>query len=146
MKEVIAIIRPERWPAMQLKLEELDLPEPTQHRVLGRGREQGLRYLAREGAAQGGGVRYLPKRMLSWVIEEQQVPPLIEAIVETNRTGTMGDGKLFVLPVEQSVPIGTEEGDLAELLTGSPSQRPRGDFPTFSSERGGNRCVQETTR
>ena len=101
MKEVIAIIRPERWFATRARVEQLGLPEFTEHRVLGRGRERGLRYLSRQGGA-GIGVRCLPKRMASWIVEDAQAPRLIEAVIEENQTGRLGDGKIFVLPVEEA--------------------------------------------
>lgn len=82
MNEVMAIIRPDRWRATQSRIEALGLPECIQHRVLGRGRERGLRYLSRQGAAAGTGVQFFPKRMLWWIVEESQVESLIEAIID----------------------------------------------------------------
>lgn len=115
MNEVMAIIRPDRWRATQSRIEALGLPECIQHRVLGRGRERGLRYLSRQGAAAGTGVQFFPKRMLWWSVEESQVEPLIEAIIDVNRTGGLGDGKIFVLAVEESIPISPEEVEVEEL-------------------------------
>ncbi len=115
MNEVMAIIRPDRWQSTQSRLKGLSLPECTQHRVLGRGRERGLRYLSRQGAAAGTGVQFFPKRMLWWIVEERQVEPLIEAIIDANRTGGLGDGKIFVLPIEESFPISLEEVEVEEL-------------------------------
>ena len=120
MKEVIAIIRPERWHQTSVRVQGLCLPAPqsgaarqaglsalTHHRVLGRGRERGLRYLPRQHAALGVGVRYLPKRLISWVVEETHVEPLVRAIIDVNRTGRVGDGKIFVLPVEEAIRVRT---------------------------------------
>jgi nitrogen regulatory protein PII 2 len=115
VNEVIAIIRPDRWSATELSLQGLNLPPPTHHRVLGRGREQGLRYLSRQGAVPGTEVKYLPKRMVSWLVEEEQLTPLIGAIIEANRTGQMGDGKIFVLPVEVSTSISSDQHEIEEL-------------------------------
>jgi nitrogen regulatory protein PII 2 len=109
LKEVVAIIRPQRWSYTKLRVQRLRLQAFTHARVLGRGRERGLRYLPRKGAASGMGVRYLPKRMISWIVEETQVEPLIRAIIEANQTGQVGDGKIFVLPIEQAVRIRTED-------------------------------------
>ena len=61
------------------------------------------------------GVRYLPKRMISWIVEEAQVEPLVEAIIEANQTGQLGDGKIFVLPVEEAVRIRTNERGVEAL-------------------------------
>ena len=113
LKEIIAIIRPQRWSHTKLLVQQLHIPAFTQTRVLGRGRARGLRYLPRTGAANGTGVRYLPKRMISWIVEETHVEPLVQAIIEANQTGQLGDGKIFVLPVEGVVrirgPFNTQE-------------------------------------
>ena len=66
------------------------------------------------------GVRYLPKRMISWIVEEAQVQPLVNAIIETNQTGQLGDGKIFVLPVEGAVRIRTGDRGLDALQTQQP--------------------------
>ena len=109
LKEVLAIIRPERWAQTKAQLQRLRLPAFTQQRVLGRGRGRGLRYLPRHGASRQTGIRYLPKRMVSWIVEEDQVEPLIQAILEVNQTGQMGDGKIFVLPIGEAIRIRTGE-------------------------------------
>ena len=118
LKEVIAIIRPQRWPQTKLRVQRLRLQAFTQQRVLGRGRARGLRYLPRAGAALGMGVRYLPKRMISWIVEESQVELLVRTVIEANQTGHIGDGKIFVLPVEGVVRVRTGERQ-AEALRGS---------------------------
>jgi nitrite reductase (NADH) large subunit len=100
LKEVIAIIRPERWQATKVKLESLGIAAFTHHRVVGRGNQRGLQFLARRGATAGTGFRFLPKRMISWIVPESQVGILVQAVMETNRTGQIGDGKIFVLPLD----------------------------------------------
>ena len=120
LKEVVAIIRPQRWSRTKLRVQRLRLHAFTHVRVLGRGRERGLRYLPRKGAAHGVGVRYLPKRMISWIVEASQVEPLIQALIESNQTGQLGDGKIFVLPVEDAVRLRTHERG-AEALRAEPS-------------------------
>ena len=117
LKEVVAIIRPQRWSATKLRIQRLRVQAFIHTRVLGRGRERGLRYLPRTGAARGMGVRYLPKRMISWVVEEAQVEPLVKAIIEANQTGQLGDGKIFILPVEDAVRIRTNEHGVEALRT-----------------------------
>ncbi len=115
MKEVIAIIRPERLYQTKIRLQRLRLSALTHHRVLGRGRERGLRYLPRQQAASDAGVRYLPKRLISWVVEETQVESLVNAILEVNRTGRVGDGKIFVLPLEEAIRVRTMDRGAAAL-------------------------------
>ena len=114
LKEVVAIIRPQRWTQTKLLVQQLGIMAFTHARVLGRGRERGLRYMPRQGAAHGVGVRYLPKRMISWIVPDDQVDALVQAIKEANRTGQVGDGKIFVLPVEEAVRLRTGERHTCE--------------------------------
>jgi nitrogen regulatory protein PII len=109
LKEVIAIIRPERWIQTKLKVESLGITAFTHHRVVGRGRQRGLHFLARRGAHSGTGFRFLPKRLVSWIVRESQVDGLVQAVMETNRTGQIGDGKIFVLPLDGVTQIDTGE-------------------------------------
>ena len=133
LKEVVAIIRPQRWSHTKLLVQRLGVQAFTHIRVLGRGRERGLQYLPRKGAAHGMGVRYLPKRMISWIVEEAQVEPLLEAILEANRTGQLGDGKIFVLPVDNAVRVRTNERGVEALRAEASFERVSGTmhgFPT----------------
>ena len=123
LKEVLAIIRPQRWTETKRRVEHLPAQGFTQQRVLGRGREGGLKYLPRAGAALGTAVRYLPKRMITWVVEEDQVEALVRTIIEANQTGLLGDGKIFVLPVEQAVRLRTGEKGIEALRETSHADR-----------------------
>ena len=120
LKEVIAIIRPARWTDTKRRLQRLRVLAFTQQRVLGRGRERGLRYLPRQGASPGAGVRYLPKRMISWVVEETHVRLLIDAIMDVNRTGQFGDGAIFVLPIDEAIRIRTADRGPAAIQAEQP--------------------------
>ena len=115
LKEVIAIIRPDQWVKTKLKAESLGITAFTHHRVFGRGRQRGLNFLARRGAHSGTGFRFLPKRMISWIVPESEVDVLVQAIMETNRTGQIGDGKIFVLPLDETMQIQTDEARTEEL-------------------------------
>lgn len=118
MKEVIAILRPEKWQATKEAMNKLQLAEPSHFRVLGRGRQRGLRYLRR--AAEGpagvattteGSMQFLPKRMVTWLVADDMVNKLVAALVHVNQTGNFGDGKLFICPVES---VNTQEFKTAE--------------------------------
>jgi len=109
MKEVIAVIRPERWIKTRSRVEKLGIYAFTQHRVVGRGRQRGLHFLARRGAKSGTGFRYLPKRMASWIVPVSQVGPLVDAIIDANWSGQIGDGKIFVLSLDGTIQISAEE-------------------------------------
>ena len=107
MKEVIAIIRPEKWQPTKDALQGLGVLELTQNRVLGRGRQRGLRYLRRATRGRDGpgtmatvSVQFLPKRMVSWLVPDEMLNELLGTLIRVNQTGNIGDGKVFVCPVE----------------------------------------------
>jgi nitrogen regulatory protein PII 2 len=54
-------------------------------------------------------MRYIPKRMLTMVVPDERVDELVEIIMETSRTGMIGDGRIFVCPVENAIRIRTGE-------------------------------------
>lgn len=113
MKEVIAVLRPERWAVTLRRIADLPFEEFCQHRVLGRGSEGGLHYLPRQGAASRAGIGCLPRRLMSWTVPEEMVDLLVQTLVEANCTGRQGDGKIFVLPVAESYAL--EEADPLNL-------------------------------
>jgi nitrite reductase (NADH) large subunit len=117
LKEVVAIIRSERWIRTRVKAEALGFFAYTHHRVTGRGKQRGLRFLARRGAASGTGFRFLPKRMVSWIVPETEVDRLVEVVMDANRTGQIGDGKIFVLPMDGTIQIPATERDLQAIQT-----------------------------
>ncbi len=135
MKEVLAIIRPQKWTETKRRLHALGLPACVQQRVLGRGRERGLQYLPRRGAEAGIGVRYLPKRMVSWVVEAHQVEPMVHAIMQVNRTGQLGDGVIFILPIDEVVRVRTGERGV-EALRGVATSAPSVGMWSESLEAG----------
>jgi len=73
--------------------------------------------LVAEGATITKPVVYVPKKLLVMVLPDDKVEKAIEAIIEVNRTGHYGDGKIFVLPVEDAITIRTGERR-EEALTG----------------------------
>ena len=107
MKEVIAIIRPNRWQKTKSRLLEESFTAFTVHRVYGRGRQKGLQYL-KSGKIEEG-IRFLPKRMLTVFVKEEDVPALTELLIETNQTGEIGDGKIFVCPLDSVERVRTSE-------------------------------------
>ena len=141
LKEVLAIIRPAQWSQTKARVQRLRLPAFTQQRVLGRGRERGLRYLPRQGANRQVAIRYLPKRMVSWVVEAAHVEPLVQAIIAANRTGQLGDGKIFVLPVDDAIRVRTGERGrealqsqrLFETVLGAAPQPASSHEPAYAS-------------
>lgn len=109
MKLIVAIIRPERLEAVQQALNERDVYLMTVSDVRGCGRQRGYTEVYRGTEIQ---VRLLPKIKLEIAVSEPFVESAVEAIVHAARTpdcGQIGDGKIFVLPLEDCVRIRTGE-------------------------------------
>ena len=120
MKEITAIIRPNKITKTKKVLETLGFPAMTAQRVLGRGKQEAIigevtmdidksRLLKKEGT-----MRYIPKRMLTLLVPDQEVSLVVEAIMRVNQTGQKGDGRVFVSPIEEAIRVRTgENGDKA---------------------------------
>ena len=109
MKMVVAIIRPEKLEDVQHALNERDVYLMTVTDVRGCGRQRGYTEVYRGTEFQ---VRLLPKIKLEIAVNDAFVEATIEAIVHSARTagtGKIGDGKIFVLPLEDCVRIRTGE-------------------------------------
>jgi nitrogen regulatory protein PII 1 len=104
MKMIRAFIRPEKEHEVVLALEGSGFPSLTKMPVFGRGKQKGL---------QVGPVHYdeLPKTLLMTVVEDGDVAKVIKVIEDKARSGFIGDGKIFVSPVDTAYTIRTgEEG------------------------------------
>ncbi|MDR0479308.1 MAG: P-II family nitrogen regulator [Burkholderiaceae bacterium] len=111
MKQIIAIIKPFKLDEVREALAEVGVNGLTVTEVKGFGRQKGHTELYR-GAEYV--VDFLPKVRIEVVVADGDVERCIEAIIRAARTGKIGDGKIFVTPVEQVVRIRTgEEGDAA---------------------------------
>jgi nitrogen regulatory protein P-II 1 len=111
MKKIEAIIREEKLDAVKTALEASGYFGMTVSEVSGRGRQGGLTLQWRVGEYK---VDLLPKIKVEVVVLDEDVARTLNVITTAARTGEMGDGKLFVLPVENAVRVRTgEEGDNA---------------------------------
>ncbi len=111
MKQVTCIIKPFKLDEVREALADVGVTGLTVTEVKGFGRQKGHTELYR-GAEYV--VDFLPKIRVEMVVSEQMVDSVIEAIVKAARTGKIGDGKIFVSPVEQAIRIRTgETGDIA---------------------------------
>jgi nitrogen regulatory protein PII 2 len=113
IKEIVAVIRPEKWRDTQRAAMDAGAQGITQHRVLGRGRQSGLKYA---GAQGGASMNYLPKRLVSCMVAEEKADAVVQALIRANRTGNPGDGKIFVCPVEDAWRVRTEERGTPAVL------------------------------
>ena len=109
MKKIDAIIKPFKLDDVREALAEVGITGMTVTEVKGFGRQKGHTELYR-GAEYV--VDFLPKVKLEMVLPDDMVDAAIEAIIGAARTDKIGDGKIFVSPVEQSIRIRTgETGD-----------------------------------
>ena len=106
MKLIIAIIKPDRLEAVKQELYKADVNLITVSEVLGHGRQMGITEVYR-GVKEMGNL--LRKVQLLIAVNDNFVEPTIKAIIEGGKTGEIGDGKIFVLPLEDCVRIRTEE-------------------------------------
>ena len=106
MKKVEAIIKPFKLDEVKDALNDLGLAGMTVIEVRGFGRQKGRKEIYR-GAEYV--VDFLPKIKIEVVVDDALVERAVEAIIESAKTGKIGDGKIFVLPVEDVVRIRTGE-------------------------------------
>lgn len=112
MKKIEAIIRPEKLTDVKDALDDLGLHGMNFTQVTGRGSQRGIVHQGRGGETVT--VDLLPKVKLEIVVSDIAVERAIDAIIAAARTGDIGDGKIFVYPVETAVRVRTgERGDVA---------------------------------
>ena len=106
MKKVEAIIKPFKLDEVKEALSGIGVEGLTVSEVKGFGRQKGHTELYR-GAEYV--VDFLPKIKLEIVVSDEQIDAVVEAIVSAANTGKIGDGKIFVLPLEEAIRIRTGE-------------------------------------
>ena len=120
MKEVMAIVRMNRINQTKRALSEAGISSLHAKDCLGRGK--GVVEMLQLGGAEleyeekmaelGNAGRLIPKRMLSVIVPDKLVKKVVDTIIATNKTGKSGDGKIFVMPVMESIRVRTgETGD-----------------------------------
>ncbi len=106
MKMVQAIIRPEKLELVKKALEEKGFIAMTIIEVKGRGEQKGIILEFRGRKVE---VDTIPKIKLELVVKDEEVDTIIATIRASGRTGKVGDGKIFVLPVEKMCKVRTDE-------------------------------------
>jgi len=126
MKEIIAVIRMNMINKTKEALLNEGFSSLNCTKVLGRGKKK-VDFSIIEGMIRDSDItspnlaesiseshRLIPKRMLSMAVQDRDVKKIVDIIIETNSTGKPGDGKIFVLPVDDAIRIRTgESGELA---------------------------------
>lgn len=108
MKKIEAIIKPFKLDEVKDAILKLGVSGITMTEVKGFGRQKGHKEIYR-GAEYV--VDFLPKIRLEVVVPVELVPQVVEAIKENAHTGEIGDGKIFVIPIEKAIRIRTGEED-----------------------------------
>lgn len=106
MKYIVAIIQPDRLDEVMTKLEEKEIHLVTVTPVMGRGRQKGISEIYRSHKEAGS---LLKKVKLEIAVNDEFVKPAIEAILKGAHTGHVGDGKIFVLDLQECIRIRTSE-------------------------------------
>ena len=106
MKKIEAIIKPFKLEEVKDALSELGIEGMTVTEVKGFGRQKGHTEIYRGSEYT---VDFLPKIKLEVVLAESLVETAVKAIIESAKTGKIGDGKIFILTVDEAIRIRTEE-------------------------------------
>jgi len=107
MKKIEAIIRPEKLNEVKDALENAGFVGLNIVHVTGRGMQKGIVHGGRGGETYT--VDMLPKLKIELVVKDSDAERVIDAIVNTARTGNIGDGKIFITPVEEVIRVRTGE-------------------------------------
>ena len=106
MKMILAVIKPFTLDRVKQALSEISVVGMTISEVRGFGRQRGHKEIYRGAEYE---VDFVPKIKLETVVEDGKAEKVIRAIMEAAKTGNIGDGKIFVLPVEEALRIRTGE-------------------------------------
>ncbi len=112
MKLVIAIIKPFKLDEVRDALTRIGIHGMTVSEVKGYGRQKGHMEIYR-GAEYA--INFLPKVRIELAIATEQLEQVVETVAAAAKTGQIGDGKIFVTPMEQAVRIRTGETDTSAL-------------------------------
>lgn len=111
MKKIEAIIKPFKLQDVKDALHEVGIQGMTVTEVKGFGRQKGHTEIYRGSEYT---VDFMPKMKLEIILPDAQIKPAVDAIIKAAKTGKIGDGKVFILPVNDAVRIRTDErGDEA---------------------------------
>ena len=106
MKKITAIIKPFRIEEVRQALADVGINGLTVSEIKGFGRQKGHSELYRGAEYQ---IDYVPKTQMELVVADENVERVCEAIIQSARTGKVGDGKLFITDVEKVIRIRTSE-------------------------------------
>jgi nitrogen regulatory protein P-II 1 len=108
MKKIVAIIRPNKLQVVKEALDDVGCPSMTVTEVKGRGRQKGVTEIYRGREYQ---IDLLPKLEIDVIVKDRDADKVVETIAKAARTGDIGDGKIFTMPVDGVMRIRTGERD-----------------------------------
>ena len=106
MKKIEAIIKPFKLDEVKQALSEIGIMGMTVTEVKGHGRQKGHKEIYRGAEYQ---VDFLPKTKIEIIVDQSMVDSVVKKILDSARTGKIGDGKIFVMPVEEVIRVRTGE-------------------------------------
>ena len=112
MKRIEAIIQPFKLDAVKDALVSIGVEGMTVTEVKGFGKQRGQTQIYRGATFQ---TEFLAKIKIEIVTTDEQVDTVVEHIIKAAQTGNIGDGRIFILPLENAVRIRTQEGSLQAL-------------------------------
>jgi nitrogen regulatory protein P-II 1 len=110
MKKIEAIVREDRFHLIKIALEDKGFISMTVSDVMGRGKQKGVTLKWRVGEHR---IEFLPKKKIEIVVEDEDCQMVVDTICEKGRTGAVGDGKIFIIPIEEVIRIRT--GDMGAV-------------------------------
>ena len=112
MKKVLAIIKPFKVDEVKDALTGMNINGMTISEVKGFGRQKGHKEVYRGAEYQ---TDFVPKVEIKIVVADEQVDQVVEAIIGAAKTGKIGDGKIFIMPIEDVIRIRTHETGISAL-------------------------------
>jgi nitrogen regulatory protein P-II 1 len=111
MKKIEAVIRPEKLDDVRKAIEDVGYPGITITEAQGHGKQKGV---VQQWRGETYRVEFLPKVKLEIIVSDSDVEKIVQAIIKAAKTGSVGDGKIFVSDVRDVIKIRTgERGELA---------------------------------
>jgi len=104
MQKIEAIVREDSFNPIKVALEEKGIISMTVSDVIGRGRQKGVFLKWRAGEHR---IEFLPKKKIELVLEDNNLQVALDIICKIGKTGAIGDGKIFVMPVAEVIRIRT---------------------------------------
>ncbi len=113
MKKIETVIRPEQFLDLRNMLEEIGISGLTVTEAAGCGKQEGKQGVFRGSRYE---IKLFPKVRVEMVVEDHLTDQIIDVIVQTCGTGTVGDGKIFIIPIEDAIRIRTGETGLNAII------------------------------